>query len=400
MRISVLRGLAFLICLVCLLGVSPVGGSVAQAASDSWSSTKKKKHHHKKKHKTRSVPATGSMPGTKAAPADDKDDDDTGGEEAEDDSADKDEKGEKGDDAKERPSKAKSDKKTAKADGEEHEGEDASGEGDDNGDAPVVRRKAHRVTDDGSGGPAPLAFVLSAGPRVVHRTFDFHDPLTNYNPGATKPYSYSLPAGPAPFVDLALYPGAFAGRGIASQIGLVGRYEKLIGTKTNFDQGVSLSTFGQEFEVGLRGRLPLDANELGVTAAYGKHSFHVTDTDPGPTASAVVPNVDYTFVRLALDGRLDLGAVAFGARVGTRLVTSTGALGETWFPKTKTNSIEAGVEGAFKLTPVFSIVAGVDFLRYAFNFNPVPTSNAVVAGGAVDQYISGYLALRVSISGG
>ena len=49
---------------------------------------------------------------------------------------------------------------------------------------------------------------------------------------------------------------------------------------------------------------------------------------------------------------------------------------------------------------MFSIVAGVDFLRYAFNFNPVPTTNAVVAGGAVDQYISGYLALRVSISGG
>jgi len=36
-----------------------------------------------------------------------------------------------------------------------------------------------------------------------------------------KPYSYSLPAGPVPFVDLGLYPGAFATRGFAANIGLV-----------------------------------------------------------------------------------------------------------------------------------------------------------------------------------
>ena len=89
-----------------------------------------------------------------------------------------------------------------------------------------------------------------------------------------------------------------------------------------------------------------------------------------------------------------------GLHVGTRLVSDTGSLGKTWFPHTKTNAIVAGLSVCYRLTPLIGVVAGADFLRYAFDFNPVPQGNGVIAGGAVDQYISGFAALRVSISGG
>jgi hypothetical protein len=384
MRTSVVRGLSAAVCLALALA----GAGHASAAD--WSSSKKKssKHHKKRHHKQRTAPAASAKSkGGKAAPPEEEEDE--GG----DDSGDED----KGEAAKDGKKKIKLDAKD-KGDTEESGEAKGEGEGEEGGDTTVIAHKSRPQREETAGGGA-LAFELTAGAGGVHRSFDFNDPLSNYQAGASRPYSYSLPVGPTPFVGVGFYPGAFAGSGIVSQIGLVGRYEKLIGTKTSVDNGPMLSTFGQEYEVGVRARQPLAEHEVGLMVAYGKHSFHVSDTDPGPTTNAIVPNVDYTFIRLGLDGRLGLGRVSLGAHAGTRLVRDTGPLGTTWFPSTKTTTVEGGVWGSYALTPLLGVVAGVDYLRYAFNFNPVPTTNAVVAGGAVDQYISGYVALRVSIAG-
>jgi hypothetical protein len=384
MRTSVVRGLSAALCLALALA----GAGRASAAD--WSSSKKKSRHHKKKHhKPRTAPAArAKSTGSKAAPAEE---DDEGGDDSGDDTD------ENGEAAKDSKKKIKLDAKD-KGDTDEEKNGEAKGEGEEGGDTTVIAHKSRPPREETAGGGA-VALELTAGAGGVHRNFDFNDPLSNYQTGRSLPYSYSLPAGPTPFVGVGFYPGAFAGAGIASQIGLVGRYEKLIGTKTSVDHGPMLSTFGQEYEVGVRARQPLAEHEVGLMVAYGKHSFHVSDTDPGPTTNAIVPNVDYTFIRLGLDGRLGLGRVSLGAHAGTRLVSNTGPLGTTWFPSTKTKTVEGGVWGSYELTPLLGVVAGVDYLRYAFNFNPVPTTNAVVAGGAVDQYISGYVALRVSISG-
>jgi hypothetical protein len=46
------------------------------------------------------------------------------------------------------------------------------------------------------------------------------------------------------------------------------------------------------------------------------------------------------------------------------------------------------------------LVAGFDWLRYGFDFNPVPAGRTgYVAGGAVDEYLSGYLAFRFHVPG-
>jgi len=360
--------------------------------SSTAAAAKKKKHAHKTHHHaSKPAKATGTSGGTKAtaAPAE-EDDEDEGEESAEDD--------EKQGDAKAKP-KAKA---AASDEGSGEASADKGGGDDDDGDASVVRRKAKRPVSE-EGGSAPVALELSAGPRLVHRTFDFHDPLSDHNPTALKPYSYVLPAGPAPFVDLAFYPLAFATRGFLANIGLIGRYEKLIGTKTSAPDGATaqgFATYGQQLEVGARVRLPLGAHEIGVGASYGKQAFHVSANDPGPSAGSTVPNVDYTFIGAGVDARLRLHPIELGAHVGTRFVSKTGALAEQWFNTTKTSSIAAGVSVAYQITPIFGVVAGADLLRYAFNFNPVDTSSLVVAGGAVDQYISGFLALRVSIPGG
>jgi hypothetical protein len=349
--------------------------------------------HHKKKawpgkkpaHKTDKKP---SKSGSGNAPAEAPDED------SGDDSAEGDDK-----EADAPKFKAKKPAKVSEDAEKNDQGADSKESGDGDEDAPVVRKKARGQAADGGPSGAPVAIELAAGPRAVHRTFDFNDPLSNYQP-VPRPYSYVLPAAPAPFVEAGIYPMAFMGAGFAANIGLVGSYERMIGTKSAL-QGTqtTLNTSGQQFDVGLRGRIPLGSGEVGVVGTFGKHSFHVTDSDPGPAAGSLLPNVDYTFVRVGVDGRAHVGPVALGAHVGTRLVTDTGSLKANWFKSTKTTSIEAGVSVGYRLTAMFEVAAGADFLRYAFAFNPVP-GDPIIAGGAVDQYISGWLALRVSITGG
>jgi hypothetical protein len=391
MSISPARWLAVFSCLALL--TSSVGGSDAWAAkkkpAKSWPGKKKKGSH--KKHAPASGPAKS---GGGTAPAEDADEGDDESAQGEDESQ-SDEKKPAGDDA----AKARA-KKVAKGDegeGDEERSSDGDSSDDDEGGSTVVRKKAkHVAEDEDEDSSAPLAFELMAGSRAVHRDFNFHDPLSGYQNGAglPDPSAYQLKVAPAPFISVGLYPAAFATRGLAASFGIVGSFDKVIGTKTNGE-----TTQAQQFQAGLRFRLPLGAAELGLTGAYGQQLFRISATNPAPMATGVVPNVTYTFGVVGADARFRIAEVVeLGLHVGTRLVLDTGGL-KAWFPKTKTNSIDAGLSIAYRVTPLIGVVVGADIVRYGFDFNPVPTTNGLVAGGAVDQYISGFGALRVSLAG-
>jgi hypothetical protein len=378
--------LAALTCLAFLLA----GAVPAEAAKHkkSWPSKKSGKSRHKK---SPSAPKAGA----KAVPAEEDDDDgeeetaqggDSGGEE------------EKADPPFKPKKVAKASDRNEEDEDEDSEKSSSSDSDDDDGGSTVVRRKQRKVAME-SDGSAPIALELMAGPRMINRSFQFNEPLGQAS-------EYKLPRGAAPFIDAAIYPLAFAGRGALANIGIVGRYERLVGTSTvtKDPSGATASTTttsAQQYEVGLRGRIPLDVHEVGITGTYGQQSFMPATKSPPPSASAI-PNVIYTFIGLGADARLRFGGiVTLGAHVGTRLVTDTGPLGKTWFKKTTTTAVDAGLSLAVRVAPMFEVVAGGDFVRYGFAFNPKATDNlAFVAGGAVDQYISGYLALRVSLNGG
>jgi hypothetical protein len=391
MRAAPTRFLLVLVCLVFGLGLLVTSPPAAAAdKKKAWASKKHKKTHHKASKPT--AKAAGSTGGAAAAEEDEEDEGDAApeGATAKDDEA----------KAKPKPKAASNDKESKDESSDEDDRQASKDKGDDDDDgggSTVVRRKAKRPAME-EGGTAPIALELEAGPRLVHRTFDFNDPLSNHVAGAAKPYAYKLNMAPAPFVDLGFYPGAFATRGLGASFGLIASFEKLVGTKTTDTNGASIDTLAQQYEVGLRGRLPLAAHEVGVSATYGKQTFHVSQTDPGPGAGTV-PNVDYTFAGFGADARLRFAPLEIGAHVGTRAVLDTGTLNKMWFSTVKTTTIGAGLSVAYRLTPMFDLVGGVDFMRYAFDFNPVNPMNAIIAGGAVDQYISGFLALRVSLSG-
>lgn len=381
MRHQVARWLAALICVAFLLtGAAPL----AQAAKHKKSWPSKKHKSHKK------APSAPSSSGKGAAkpPAEDADEDEGEGESTQADSGDKDEA----------DAPAFKPKKVAKSNDEDEDEDDNESSGGDDGEGTVVRKKARKPVADDGGDGAPIAFELAVGPRGVNRSFAFNDPYQG------NPPEYKLPAGFAPFLDLSIYPLAFAGRGVLANIGLIASYERLVGTSTVSNKGTAMestsTTSSQQFEVGGRFRIPLGASEVGVAATYGSHSFKLNSKDLTPAEGAALPNVAYTFAGFGADTRLRFGVVTVGAHLGTRLVFDTGPLGKkAWFTGTKTTSITGGLSVAVRVAPMFEVVGGADLVRYGFDFTS-PANDPIVAGGAVDQYLSGFLALRVAITGG
>lgn len=243
---------------------------------------------------------------------------------------------------------------------------------------------------------------ITAGLRPMHRTFEFND----------TPYPmlrYELPLGPLLFIDVNWFPGSHFTEGPGEWIGLTAGFEKGFATQSIANEGkpgeVTLKTDQQQFYVGGRFRLPLGAHMAGLTATYGQHKFNLAGDDgpctdpPSTLACPKIPDVNYSYVKVGLDGMFQFGDFMAGARIGKRIVLSPGTIKPLWFPEVKTQSLEAGITVGYRLVSMLDLVAGFDWLRYGFDFNPVPKRTAYVAGGAVDEYLSGYIAFRFHLPG-
>ena len=241
--------------------------------------------------------------------------------------------------------------------------------------------------------------------RAVHRAFDYHDTPAQLFPdkGFPSPLTYKLPLGPAVFIRGTFYPGALSKSREAGYIGITGGYEANFATKSVYDEGkpdeLQLTTRASEYFIGVRGRVPIAAHEIGLTAAYGQQVFNLLGDEQNP----LVPDVSYRYIKLILEPTFKFDDLIIGFHAGIRIVTDTGGLKSTWFPNTKASSFDGGLLAGYQISDLFDILVGVDLVRYAFNFNPIP-DNAnpnvqAIAGGGTDQFTSGYLALRLHVPG-
>jgi hypothetical protein len=251
-------------------------------------------------------------------------------------------------------------------------------------------------------------FDITFGLRPFHRVFEFRNTLADVRPndGFSKLPRYELPLGPILFLDLNWFPASHFTQGAAEWIGIAGGYEKAIATKSVYGESTgnptTLTTDEQQFYVGPQVRIPLGGHQLGLSGTFGQHTFALKDESKPPRKP--LPNVKYTYIRPRAEGLLRFGDLMIGAHVGMRFVMGVGELkSNAWFPNVKTKSLEAGGLVGYRLASMLDLVAGFDWLRYAFDFNPAPARPAGyeswVAGGAVDEYLSGYLALRFHVPG-
>jgi hypothetical protein len=239
-----------------------------------------------------------------------------------------------------------------------------------------------------SGGPRPSPLDVRLEFRALSRRFSYSDDLFN------RLRAYKLGLGPSLRVAGDWYPLAHFQGGLPANIGVAASYEQSLALKSKLgDQ--EFSTVMREWFVGLRGRFPFDPYELGVELGYGVHSFTVEDDPIRP----LVPDVRYRYIRLGVDGRARFGKAVGGGHLGYRKVSDPGDVGsDRWFPHASAGGLDLGIEGGYEVLTRLDLVAGLDYRRYFLSMNSEP-GDANVAGGALDQYIVGYIGAEYRLPG-
>jgi hypothetical protein len=301
--------------------------------------------------------------------------------------------------------------KKGKAEEEEEEGppedeeEAASGAGSDEESGDAEPAKEEPVSEDESeSGRRPLELTLAG--RLYSRSFVYQDLELG------RVFPYKLAIAPAIVAALRVYPFAFFQDDALSHVGIMAKLEGGIATSTNYEEPqpggappvtYQLNNGTSEWQVGLRGRLPLGESELGIFGLFGAHSF-VLVGDEGTQGTEVrpdplVPDVDYKFLRFGFDARLHVGALSVGSHFGARFLTSMKNIDQEywWFPGATGSGIDFGAFAAYQILPFMDLAVGGDYIRYGFDFNAIPDTAGLpgstaqkIAGGATDTYLSGW----------
>lgn len=230
----------------------------------------------------------------------------------------------------------------------------------------------------------PIAVTL--GLNYFTRSLRYKDDLF----GELRPYT--LGGAPAPVVDLVLYPAGFVMDGVPAHLGLAVHVEYALALKSKDSMDREFPTSELEFEAALRGRIPFGGHEVALSAGFGSHSFSIDNasdnTDPD------VPGVSYSFLRIGLEARFAiidaLNVTILGAY---RPVLGSGEISEdAWFKNSSAGAADAGVRVAYAVVPSFDVIIGGNMRRYFYTLNPEP-GDPRIAGGALDQYFSGMIAI-------
>lgn len=276
-------------------------------------------------------------------------------------------------------------------------------------DGPVPERPRAPEADGGHTGEAGArardqspALSLRGGVRIFQRTLEYSEDLFGTLRG------YSSAAAPAPGVSAEWYPAAHLGGGPLADLGLLGSFEQGVATVSRFESArdQAYDTTLRNLELGLRYRLHLGEHELGVSGRYAVQSFEISgDVDRtavsaggAPVKRDLLPDVRYGALRPGVDLRLSFGDLLIGASAGYRFVHGAGDLGSaTWFPAVRVTAGDAGAFLGYALGEGVALLAGAEVTRYGLDMRSRPADlreGREVAGGAVDQYVSGWLALE------
>ena len=261
--------------------------------------------------------------------------------------------------------------------------------------------------------PGRTPLELDLGLRGYSRNFEYTDAYGSRDPSQHRTLApYKLPFAPAFTLAGVFYPGAFFDDGVLGNIGLMGSLNLGFATKTDYVQlqtgGASttteLKTKSRDWDLGVRGRISIGPVEIALFAEDGIQTFILLGDEGGTKLAPLVPDVQYTFVRLGAEPRVRLGRFTAAAHIAPRILTSLHQidLPGVWFPGAKGRGLDFGLMVGYGITSFLELVGGGDFVRYGFDFNDLPTSPAVapvVAGGATDRYWSGWIAVRLRIPG-
>ena len=299
---------------------------------------------------------------------------------------------------------------TAKEQGQGGPDEDAGGDaatdsavardGDGDGETKTARPRRRRawISDDpdaevsAKAEPAEAAgggrwLELAVGARGFSRNLTYNDQVSS---GLRQ---YQLPMGPAVVANIAFYPLALASSGPAAGIGIVADIEQAVATSSQlaadatFPNGATFPTSTHEFSGGIRYRIPVGTAQIGLAVTGGEHAFWFVSGGADRNQLGI-PNTAYQFVRSGVDARVAVTpAFSVGVGAGYRYVLNQAGPVNKDFPHLTVAGVDAGVRAAYAFTSNIEARLQADVRRYFYDMHSI-RGDALIAGGAVDQYLS------------
>ncbi|HSC88667.1 MAG TPA: hypothetical protein VLC09_15400 [Polyangiaceae bacterium] len=286
--------------------------------------------------------------------------------------------------------------------------EEAFVDGDD--DAAEEDDASEAAADDTANGTLPSPLESHLGVALYGRTFRYTEPLNG------DPYvplnDYTLPAAPAPFVDLTWFPGAHFTDSWLAHVGVRGGYRLGIATTVSnpAPSGGNLTQESSSWFVGARVRVPIELGEalgrvtLSATGDYAAHRMALTGGAPN---DQTFPDIDYRLLQLGGDAEWRISGMIIGMSALYLPVLSTGdgsansLDGANWFPNAHGWGIDLGGRVGWELSDWADLLVGVEYRSYGLSFAPntgIPGDpNTKVAGGATDRTVSAWLGLGFRI---
>ncbi len=238
----------------------------------------------------------------------------------------------------------------------------------------------------------PSALRVGAGFGFMSRRLSYTDDLFE----TLRPYE--LQAAPVVQVFARAYPAAFALKGWAAACGLEANLSYGLGLSSKDAADRTYDTQALAFDAALRARWAFSRHELGLAVGGGLQRFSVkglqSQLEPG------LPGVGYAFVRVGADARFTLiEDLSLRPRFGWRNVLSGGEMtSDSWFPRASVLAFDAELCVAYRVWSGLEVQAGAQWQRYAYDLGVQP-EDPHIAGGAVDQYWSGNVAVSWSFLG-
>jgi hypothetical protein len=303
-------------------------------------------------------------------------------------------------------------KKTAVAvdDGDKAKSEEKSGEEGEEKPKKKKKQKEEEPEEEASGPKIiPPTLDVSVGAGLITRDFRYHQPVSTLRP-------YKLGAGPAVVATAIWYPLSYLTDGAMSNLGVEAHIEQAFGISStigagdpDFPQGAKFNTVVHEYAGGLRFRVPFGAgSQFYVSATAGEHAFVFRTSDPAMNRSNLdIPDTIYHYVRPGLGFRMEFASdLSFNLNAGYRYIFNGGGqVKDVFFPHLSVGGVDVSAYLGYRVTSIIEARLSGEFRRYFFSMNSKPEdlnmegAGVRVAGGAVDQYLSGAVSLAFLFGG-
>jgi hypothetical protein len=236
----------------------------------------------------------------------------------------------------------------------------------------------------------PAHAQISGRAGFLHRTLEYSDDIyRRLRAPTTNGWVFRIETNLFPFA-----------KPLKERFSLIGSYEgSLAGTVRDERAGRDFAVTFSELQGGARLRFPIGQHEIGTQATILRTAAGLD----APASVSGVPEISYVALRPAADLTMNFGPVSLRGAIGyQRTLGGFGEMsGAEWFPHMDGYGFDGQLGLDYRVSSAVTLQALGSVRRFVLDMNSRPDDaiggKAEVAGGAVDQYLSGYFGVMFAL---